>query len=145
MKRFLNITLLSIFTFLITLNSCSSSKSNKELLIGSWKIDNLSFSNGMNIKNRKAYEEMLESFKESGRFIFNSDMTYEGKFDGAVLQSGTWTLNEETDVIYMKSSQPESASILHDTVHIDSVDENEMSLSLKEENSTITAHFVRIK
>lgn len=129
-------------SILMTLSVSCSKKPDKELLIGKWKINDLSFSHGIDEKKKDVYEKMLKDIKDHSTFEFKADHTYEGLFDGIVVQVGKWSLDEETQIITLTANEPEASSILHDQVHIDKLSEEEIVLSLKEDESTVTAYLI---
>ncbi len=111
------------------------------MLIGVWKFESFSFSEGISEHKRHTYEEMRDLYKESVLFELKSDKTYKVTFEGRVMQEGPWQLEE--DIIVLKTDHPETQGIVHDHVHIENVSEDKISLSHKEEETIITAHFAR--
>ena len=133
MNRFLLTAFIAVISMIF---SCKSMNKKENMLIGSWRIENIEMNREMTDSEKANFNLYLAQLKETGYFTFKSDQKFESFYNEELLK-GIWELVNNGQQLITK---PDESDL--DTVNIAYLTSQNLIL-LSESDGIITKIILR--
>ena len=107
MKKILNV--LVAIASVVCFSSCSQTP--QEMLVGTWKIDQIETDQEIPDDQKEFYDKMMEDLKNNSSFTFNADGTMLTKVEDQE-NKGEWKISEDGTTLTVKESGRETSSTI---------------------------------